>query len=44
MLARRFSRATRQLGLQERGELDVSRFVVPAELRTGPAAAQMSLF
>lgn len=44
MLARRFSRASRQLGLQDRGELDCSRFAVPADARRGLAAAQMSLF
>jgi DNA repair photolyase len=44
MLARRFSRATKQLGLQDRGELDGSRFAVPADVRQELAAAQMSLF
>ncbi len=44
MLARRFSRAAKQHGLLDRGELDGSRFTVPADARQGLAAAQMSLF
>ncbi len=43
MLARRFSRAAKQLGLQDRGELECTRFTVPADTRPG-AAAQLSLF
>ncbi len=44
MLARRFSRASKQYGLMDRGELDSSRFSVPADARRDQAAAQMSLF
>jgi DNA repair photolyase len=44
LLARRFARAARQWGLDNREELDCSRFSPPAEARTGVAAAQMSLF
>jgi DNA repair photolyase len=44
LLARRFARAARQWGLDNREELDCSRFVPPAEVRSGLAAAQMSLF
>ncbi len=44
MLARRFSRAAKQHGLLDRGELDSARFTVPADARQGLAAAQMSLF
>jgi DNA repair photolyase len=44
MLARRFARAAKQYGLLDGGELDGSRFTVPADARQGMAAAQMSLF
>jgi DNA repair photolyase len=44
LLARRFARAARQLGLEGRAELDCSRFAPPAELRRGLAETQMSLF
>ena len=44
LLARRFSRAARQWGLDNRDELDCSRFAAPAEAKSGLAAAQMSLF
>jgi len=44
LLARRFERAARQLGLQERPELDCSAFTPPADGRRGFAEAQLSLF
>jgi DNA repair photolyase len=44
LLARRFARAVKQYGLQDRSELDCGRFAVPADGRRGTAAAQMSLF
>jgi len=44
LLARRFDRAARQFGLQERPELDCSAFVAPMAARRGFAEAQMSLF
>lgn len=44
LLARRFARAARQHGLQDRAELECGRFAVPPEARRGAAGAQMSLF
>jgi DNA repair photolyase len=44
LLARRFARAARQWGLDNRQELDSSRFAVPADAKGVPADAQMSLF
>jgi DNA repair photolyase len=44
LLARRFERAARQLGLQDRPELDCSAFALPADTRGGSAGAQLSLF
>ncbi len=44
MLARRFSRAARQWGLDTREELDCGSFAVPADTRPGMAEAQLSLF
>jgi DNA repair photolyase len=44
LLARRFSRAARQWGLDRREELDCTLFAVPSEGRSGMAEAQMSLF
>ena len=44
LLARRFSRAARQWGLQNCEELDASRFAVPVDAQQQQAAAQMSLF
>jgi DNA repair photolyase len=44
LLARRFSRAARQLGLEGRLELDCSLFTPPPDPRRGFAEAQMSLF
>ena len=42
LLARRFSRAARQWGFEERAGLDTSQFAVPVE--AGSPQAQMSLF
>jgi DNA repair photolyase len=44
LLARRFARAARQWGLDNRQELDCSRFAVPAAAKGGVADSQMSLF
>lgn len=45
LLARRFARAARQWGLDNRQELDCSRFAVPEDAKKGGAAeAQMTLF
>jgi DNA repair photolyase len=44
LLARRFARAARQWGLDNREELDCSRFAPPADTRSALADAQMSLF
>jgi DNA repair photolyase len=44
LLARRFDRAARQFGLQDRPELDCSLFAPPADARRGFAEAQLSLF
>jgi DNA repair photolyase len=44
LLARRFARASRQYGLQDRSDLDCGRFAVPADGRRGTAERQMSLF
>ncbi|MCW3473128.1 PA0069 family radical SAM protein [Limobrevibacterium gyesilva] len=44
LLARRFARAARQWGLDNRAELDCSRFNPPADSKSGRAQAQMSLF
>jgi len=44
LLARRFSRAVKQYGLLDRGELECARFAVPADARHGLAEVQMSLF
>jgi DNA repair photolyase len=44
LLARRFERAARQLGLRDRPELECGLFKPPPEARTGFAEAQLSLF
>ena len=44
LLASRFARAARQLGLEKQSELDSSLFRAPADPRRGMAEAQMSLF
>jgi DNA repair photolyase len=44
LLARRFERAARQLGLHDRPSLDCTAFTPPAEARRGFAEAQLSLF
>jgi DNA repair photolyase len=44
LLSRRFSRAARQLGLENRPELDCSQFAPPADGKRGMAEMQMSLF
>jgi DNA repair photolyase len=44
LLARRFIRAARQWGLDNRDELDCSRFQPPQDRRQGMAETQMSLF
>jgi DNA repair photolyase len=44
MLAGRFTRAARQYRLDERDQLDCSRFRVPASTRKGFADSQLSLF
>jgi DNA repair photolyase len=44
LLARRFARAARQWGLDNRQELDCSRFAMPSGAKGGAAEAQMSLF
>ncbi len=44
LLARRFERAARQLGLQDRPELDCTAFIPPRDPARGIAEAQMSLF
>ncbi len=44
LLSRRFARAARQLGLENRPELDCSQFAPPADGRRGMAEMQMSLF
>jgi DNA repair photolyase len=44
MLARRFTRAARQWGLDHRDELECGLFRVPEDTRPGMAEAQLSLF
>jgi len=44
LLARRFDRAARALGLRHRAELDCAAFAPPPEARKGFAEAQLSLF
>jgi DNA repair photolyase len=44
LLARRFSRAAKQWGLDNRDELDSSQFKPPMDARSGMAEAQLSLF
>jgi DNA repair photolyase len=44
LLARRFDRAARQFGLQDRPELDCTAFTPPADAQRGFAEAQLSLF
>ena len=44
LLARRFVRAARQYGLQDRAELNCAAFIPPGAPRRGMAEAQMSLF
>ncbi|HEX3350006.1 MAG TPA: PA0069 family radical SAM protein [Acetobacteraceae bacterium] len=44
LLASRFDRASRALGLTERHELDCTQFVAPADQKAGMAEMQMSLF
>jgi DNA repair photolyase len=44
LLARRFARAARQWGLDNRQDLDCSLFAVPAAAKSGVADSQMSLF
>ena len=44
LLASRFDRATRALGLTERHELDCTQFVAPPDPKAGMAEMQMSLF
>jgi DNA repair photolyase len=43
LLAQRFNRAVRQLGLESRPELDCTRFRPPIDTRTGQGGAQLSL-
>ena len=44
LLARRFGRAARQWGLDQRPELDCAQFVPPRVVASGFAEAQLSLF
>jgi DNA repair photolyase len=44
LLARRFARAARQWGLEQRESLDCSLFAVPATEKKGMSESQMSLF
>jgi DNA repair photolyase len=44
LLARRFARAARQWGLDNRDGLDCSRFAPPVDAKSALASAQMSLF